>query len=250
MKELIRKFLLETITKNKVVCDVCGWSWDLDDGGDDKYVCHKCGNDNTPKKSISNFDKYVNQLGVGLDDKFLEDIKKYVKSLIKEKNYTVKFLNSCSTGFSGVRTKNQVIICSPTSMSSLGDFIYTLFHELRHEEQITNLKMKNPFVDMDLEDFEKLSEHYWNMEMDADKEAKQSIARMVMKLEIPIEKAKKYFKLSSHIENYQMSSNMVKSTLKFLINDIEKMKKNGIEFEDLQDHPIVKRHLDTLEDFI
>ena len=34
-----------------VVCEDCGWFWYLSDGGDDPYVCHKCGNDNTPKKT-------------------------------------------------------------------------------------------------------------------------------------------------------------------------------------------------------
>lgn len=29
----------ETIT-----CDECGWSWELKDGGEDPYLCHKCGN--------------------------------------------------------------------------------------------------------------------------------------------------------------------------------------------------------------
>jgi hypothetical protein len=27
----------------------CGWKWDLKDGGNDPYVCHKCGEDNTKK---------------------------------------------------------------------------------------------------------------------------------------------------------------------------------------------------------
>jgi ribosomal protein S27E len=27
----------------KVVCDECGWSWDLADGGDNPYTCNKCG---------------------------------------------------------------------------------------------------------------------------------------------------------------------------------------------------------------
>jgi DNA-directed RNA polymerase subunit RPC12/RpoP len=27
----------------KITCDECGWSWDLEDGGDDPYICHKCG---------------------------------------------------------------------------------------------------------------------------------------------------------------------------------------------------------------
>jgi hypothetical protein len=30
----------------KIVCEKCGWSWDLSEGGDDPYTCHKCGNEN------------------------------------------------------------------------------------------------------------------------------------------------------------------------------------------------------------
>ena len=51
MKELIRKILRESIKNNKVICDGCGWSWDLSDGGDDPYICHKCGHNNKKKKS-------------------------------------------------------------------------------------------------------------------------------------------------------------------------------------------------------
>ena len=30
-----------------IECSSCDWSWDRKDGGDDMYVCHKCGTDNT-----------------------------------------------------------------------------------------------------------------------------------------------------------------------------------------------------------
>lgn len=42
--------LNEAIVGNKVVCDNCGWSWNIEDGGKDVYLCHKCGHDNTPVK--------------------------------------------------------------------------------------------------------------------------------------------------------------------------------------------------------
>lgn len=32
-----------------VHCDNCDWSWKLSEGGNDPYVCHKCGTDNTKK---------------------------------------------------------------------------------------------------------------------------------------------------------------------------------------------------------
>jgi DNA-directed RNA polymerase subunit RPC12/RpoP len=42
--------IMETIVDNSVVCDNCGWSWELSEGGDDPYICHKCSHDNTEKE--------------------------------------------------------------------------------------------------------------------------------------------------------------------------------------------------------
>ena len=204
----------------------------------------------TEEQTQSNLDRVIDSLGNGIDSELLNRIKHYIKSYIQDRGYTVKFLNSCSTGFSGVRTKKQVIICSPMTMSSIGDFIYTIFHELRHEDQMTTLQMENPLTDMDLEDYEELSEQYWNMEMDADTSAKEEVAKMILDLGIPIEEAKQNFRLAQHIENYQYSSNMVRAYIQRLVMDIIRMKKDGLEFNDIQDHPLVKRHLDKLEEFI
>lgn len=41
--------LKELVTKTEIICDNCGWRWKIADGGDDLYICHKCGHDNTPK---------------------------------------------------------------------------------------------------------------------------------------------------------------------------------------------------------
>jgi hypothetical protein len=30
-----------------VKCEKCNWEWDLEDGGNEPYVCHKCGHDNS-----------------------------------------------------------------------------------------------------------------------------------------------------------------------------------------------------------
>lgn len=45
-----RSRLIEIIENENVICDKCGWTWALSDGGDDPYICHKCWNDNQPKK--------------------------------------------------------------------------------------------------------------------------------------------------------------------------------------------------------
>jgi len=49
MKIKITELQLQKLTKmvdsEKVVCE-CGWSWKLSEGGDDPYICHKCGHNN------------------------------------------------------------------------------------------------------------------------------------------------------------------------------------------------------------
>jgi len=55
----------EKIEDGKVICNNpdCGWSWDIKDGGDDPYVCHKCGEDNSPvseKKSPYDRETLIN----------------------------------------------------------------------------------------------------------------------------------------------------------------------------------------------
>jgi hypothetical protein len=50
--------LNEAIVGNKVVCDGCGWSWNIEDGGKDVYLCHKCGHDNTPLQEKKSKDPF------------------------------------------------------------------------------------------------------------------------------------------------------------------------------------------------
>jgi len=38
--------LNEKIVGDKIECNNCSWSWDIKDGGDDLFICHKCGHDN------------------------------------------------------------------------------------------------------------------------------------------------------------------------------------------------------------
>ena len=202
---------------------------------------------------MSNFsrllDKFKNSFPEDLQSK-VDVIENFVVNYIQENDLNVKFLNSCSAGFKGVRTRDQIIICSPFGMETIGDFLYTIFHEIRHEQQIRDLKMLNPLTDFDLEDFEALYEQYWNMELDADKFAKEMVAKLVIKLGIPIDIAKKLFSLSSYVQQYPTMSNMVRGGIQQIINDIKRIKKSGGEYTDIQDHPVVQRHIDKLEDFI
>jgi lysyl-tRNA synthetase class I len=134
-------------------------------------------------------------------------------------------------------------------MSSVGDFLYTIFHEIRHEQQISIFKMGNPTIDS-LDDFEELSEKYWEMELDADRFAKKKIAEIVMKSKMPVEIAKVLFRLSHYIEDYPSLSKMVKFQITKIANQLKHMRDSGQEIKDISDHPFVKQHLDKLEEFI
>ena len=60
--------LEETVVGDKVECDGCGWSWKIADGGDDLFMCHKCGHDNSPLNEAKPY-KHKH----GFDDKLGKD---------------------------------------------------------------------------------------------------------------------------------------------------------------------------------
>ena len=73
--------LTELITATDIICNDCGWKWSKKDGGDDLYICHKCGCDNTPNT--------LNELGEGTAKPFkwnaMGDIKTFISDLEKMK---------------------------------------------------------------------------------------------------------------------------------------------------------------------
>jgi Zn finger protein HypA/HybF involved in hydrogenase expression len=63
----------------KVHCGKCGWEWDLSDGGNDPYTCHKCGNKNAKleENEEHNFNKPLTPEQI----KSIEQINKDAKFL-------------------------------------------------------------------------------------------------------------------------------------------------------------------------
>ncbi|MCP4482744.1 MAG: hypothetical protein GY817_08355 [bacterium] len=58
--------LNEAIVGEKIKCDKCGWSWNIVDGGDDLFICHKCGHDNEQieeNKDPFGLNAYARELG-------------------------------------------------------------------------------------------------------------------------------------------------------------------------------------------
>ena len=54
----------EAIVGKKIQCDNCPWNWNIKDGGDDLYICHKCGHDNTPKLSLNEHASYTDSIDI------------------------------------------------------------------------------------------------------------------------------------------------------------------------------------------
>lgn len=46
-KKVDDKPTIDENTGEMVTCSKCGWAWKLSDGGQDPFICHKCGHDNT-----------------------------------------------------------------------------------------------------------------------------------------------------------------------------------------------------------
>lgn len=45
---------ISEIEEQVISCENCGWEWDLADGGNDPYICHKCGHDNIDEYDVEN----------------------------------------------------------------------------------------------------------------------------------------------------------------------------------------------------
>ena len=74
--------LNEAIVNDKIECDKCGWSWNIVDGGNDLYMCHKCGHDNEPINEKKNKDPfginaYARELARGLEEQEKVNYKIY-----------------------------------------------------------------------------------------------------------------------------------------------------------------------------
>ena len=83
----------ESVMKDDIVCDNCGWQWKIKDGGNDLFTCHKCYHDNTPIGE--NYPPYkanqVQQTRYKASDVFTRDIKKAEKMGYKENIFTKKW---------------------------------------------------------------------------------------------------------------------------------------------------------------
>ena len=197
-------------------------------------------------KTTSNYERVIDKFRKDIpEDKMKEYdlIAEKIKDYVQDRGYVVKIINACNTGFRGVRTNKAIILCSPESFPNFATFVYLLFHELRHEQQMSEFDLKDTYMG-DIEDFEEFFKMYWEMELDADKYGKDWVKKIGNVLKLPQE----VYNLDPMIENYPSMSNMVKQFTLHLHREIQTLKSRGMDYSDISDLEIVKKHLQTLED--
>jgi hypothetical protein len=197
-------------------------------------------------KTGSNYDRVIDKFRKDIpEDKMKEYnlISEKIKDFIQDRGYTIKVLNSCNTGFKGVRTSNMIILCSPDMLPNFASFVYILFHELKHEQQMSDFDMKDSYMG-DIEDFEEFFKIYWEMEMDADNYGKDWVKKIGDVLKLP----KDVYYLDKMIEHYPTMSNMIRHMMSHLHREVQTLKSKGFNYTDIGDLDIVKKHLEKLED--
>jgi hypothetical protein len=197
-------------------------------------------------KTSSNYERVINKFRKDIPEDRMKEydlIAQKIKDFVQDRGYVVKIINACNTGFRGVRTNKAVILCSPETYPNFATFVYLLFHELRHEQQMDEFDLKDSYMG-DVEDFEEFFKIYWQMELDADKYGKDWVKKIGEVLQLP----QSVYSLDSMIENYPSMSNMVKQFTLHLHREIQTLKARGMDYSDISDLDIVKRHLQTLED--
>jgi hypothetical protein len=85
----------ELMTATDIICDSCGWKWAIKDGGNDLFMCHKCGYDNTPKSDPFGLKAYARELVNDLKEEItksdLNQIEKIADEWFEDYGIDVEF---------------------------------------------------------------------------------------------------------------------------------------------------------------
>jgi hypothetical protein len=108
-----------------VECEKCGWKWDLEDGGKDPYICHKCGFDNSYKYN-DDLDE-AKQVGIIYHYTMLDRLKNIIESNTLESSYpedtgsTHKDHSGPAISFTRTKYKPQSIVTNESNAALVID---------------------------------------------------------------------------------------------------------------------------------
>jgi len=165
---IITPILKEAIVGDEVVCDNCGWHWSIADGGDDTYVCHKCGYDNNPSKE--NHENGWNlEKGVVSLTKYMVDNGMNIKPFPKIKVINDDIENAEKLlGYTAYYNPGEKSITLYTLGRHPKDVLRSYAHEMVHhmqnlEDRLGNITTTNTNEDGNLPDIEREAYETGNM---------------------------------------------------------------------------------------
>jgi len=132
----------EQVQGDSIVCDNCGWTWKIKDGGDDLYICHKCGHDNTPKQpGLENDADFIEKL-VSLTEYMMEHIN--IEPL-PDINFVEDDIKNADDFFgkTAYYNPNDKSITLYTLKRHPKDVLRSFAHEMVHHKQNLEGKLKN-----------------------------------------------------------------------------------------------------------
>ena len=155
MTAYINNDLREAVVGDKIECDNCDWSWDISSGGDDLYICHKCGHDNNTEKQQLELKDFIGSLV-----EYMIDIGMNITPLPE---VTIRKDNQNASNFFGSTAHydpNAKEIVLYTSGRHMKDVVRSFSHEMVHHTQnlegrLVNITTQNTNEDPALLELEK-----------------------------------------------------------------------------------------------
>jgi len=132
----------EQVQGDSIVCDGCGWTWKIKDGGDDLYICHKCGHDNTPKQQgLENDADFIEKL-VSLTEYMMDHIN--IEPL-PDVNFVEDDVKNADDFFgkTAYYNPNDKSITLYTLKRHPKDVLRSFAHEMIHHKQNLEGKLQN-----------------------------------------------------------------------------------------------------------
>ena len=168
LQSLLDQPVQEAIVGDEIVCDNCGWHWSIADGGDDLYICHKCGYDNNPSKE--NHENGWNlKKGVVSLTKYMMDNGMNIKPFPKIKVINDDIENAEKLlGYTAYYNPGEKSITLYTLGRHPKDVLRSYAHEMVHhmqnlESRLSNITTTNTNEDGNLPDIEKEAYETGNM---------------------------------------------------------------------------------------
>jgi hypothetical protein len=175
IKDLVDNSFLETnlilkeaIVGDEIVCDGCGWHWSIEDGGDDLYICHKCGYDNNPSKE-NHENNWDLKKGVVSLTKYMVDNEMNIKPFPKIKVINDDIENAKKLlGYTAYYDSGEKSITLYTLGRHPKDVLRSYAHEMVHhmqnlEGRLGNITTTNTNEDGNLPDIEREAYEKGNM---------------------------------------------------------------------------------------